>query len=37
MMVCGLYEEEVCHHGFIPETCPECSDDYDDDEDDFED
>lgn len=38
MTVCGIYEEEVCHHGFVPETCPEypCnveSGDYDDEDD----
>lgn len=38
MMVCGLYEEEVCHHGFIPETCSECrmlNGEWDDDDQDY--
>jgi hypothetical protein len=32
--LCGLYmDEEVCFHGFIPETCPDCdeSEDWPDD------
>lgn len=33
--LCGLYmDEEVCFHGFIPETCPQCEDDDDRDFDD---
>lgn len=28
--LCGLYmDEEVCYHGFIPETCPDCDEDRD--------